>query len=176
MKKKNWIQFLKKTLIIFVIVVFSVFSSGVLVSIHECCKAHHHLCCDEHHELEDHEHLAYYNDEYTPQTCSTETENDCEPSVNEEELLADVCACQNHSHCFIVTYLIKITDNFVGSSILKDNIKSPDPINLLVSIINDQLDLSHKNNEPQEVIFSPPTLKLVGSNFINFTSQRVFYA
>jgi len=176
MKKKNWIQVLKKSTLIFVMVVFAVFSSGVLVSIHECCKAHHHLCCDQHTKDENDPHLALYNEEHHSDCCASETEQDCQPSVSKEELLTNVCACQNHAHCFILTYLIKITDNFVGSPLLKDNIKSPTPIDLLASILNDQLDLIHPNKEPQKVLLNPPTLKLVGANFINFTSQRVYYA
>lgn len=176
MNKKNWIQFIKKSIVIFVMVVFSVFSSGVLVSIHECCKAHHHLCCNEHHEHENHDQVAFFNDDYDSHCCASDLEKDCEPSLNEEELLTDVCACQNHSHCFIVTYLIKITDNFVGSDLLKNHIKSPTPILLFASVLNEQLVLLQLNQVYEEVIFSPPTLKLVGTNFINFTSQRVYYA
>lgn len=157
-------------------VVFSIFSSGVLVSIHECCKDHHHLCCEDHHESDDHQHVAFYSDEIHSGFCATSSEEDCTPAVKEEEFLTDIHSCSNHSHCFIVTYLIKITDNFVGSDLLKNQIKSPSSIDLFASIFNDEFDLMHLIQEPENYIFNPPSLNLVGANFINFTSQRVYYA
>lgn len=164
MKKKNWIQFLKKTLIMFVIVVFSVFSTGFLVSIHECCQLHKHEVCEIHQPNE-----ASHKD------CSSETDHESGCCASEPTEL-DGCVCDTHDHCLIMTILIKITDNFVASDFLKNQLKSPTPILLFTSILNDQLDLMVPKNEPKDPVFTPPTLKLVGSNFINFTSQRVYYA
>ncbi len=176
MKKKNWIQFLKKTLIIFVMVVFSVFSTGFLVSIHECCHAHKHEVCKVHQPNE-----ASHND------CSSETDHEsscCEnkslpissQTAEDEFNHSEGCSCDTPNHCLVLTFLIKITDNFVVSDLLKTQLKSPTPIALFNQDLNDIENDSLLGENAHEHIYAPPKNHLVGKVFIIFTSQRVYYA
>lgn len=176
MKKKNWIQFLKKTLIIFVMVVFAVFSTGFLVSIHECCHAHKHEVCKVHQPDE-----VQHSDctsEIDPESNCCEKESMPNSSQTSENKVnhSDGCPCDNHDHCLVLTFLIKITDNFVVSDLLKDQLKSPTPI----ALFNQEFNNIERNSLIEEhadaFIYSPPKIHLGGKNFINFTSQRVYYA
>jgi hypothetical protein len=101
---------------------FLVLSSGVVITIHECCHKHHHVKSDHKHCHEDKLFLKI-KDEFTK---------------SERSFVA-----------------FPLVETVLFSSIQLDNICIATP---------------HFQNS------TPPLLKLVGVNFINFTSQRVFYS
>lgn len=176
MKKKNWIEFLRKTLIIFVMIIFSIFSTGFLVSIHECCHSHHHEVCKIHDHSEVESHVPLSELEHNEGCCENESvAYPIKTSHNKAEHI-EGCSCDSHNHCLILTFLIKITDNFVVSDLLKNQLKSPTPIALFNQDLNNIENESLLGENAHEYIYSPPKIHLVGKTFIIFTSQRVYYA
>lgn len=157
-------------------VMFFTFSTGVMVNIHESCKAHHHLCCDEHHECEDSHSVSFYK---------SNSHTECEKSATNEELLttldhdhleSDIEACSNHSHCFLITYLLKITDQYMGVDYTSSQLKTVIPIQLFLN--DDVVSLTVKLPEIEilRTGIDPPKRFENSQEFIKFTSQRVLYA
>lgn len=176
MKKKKLVQLMKQMLTIFILVVFVTFSTGVMVTIHECCKAHHHLCCDEHHENENTQSLSFYNSEKHAECDMAKVDDDLMTTLDHDALETEVSECSNHSHCFVVSYLIKITDNFVITEYNKDQVKTPSPIVLFENQLLTNIELDVPYSELEILKVGPPLLLQSSKAFINFTSQRIFYA
>jgi hypothetical protein len=99
-----------------------VLSSGVVITIHECCHKHHHV------------------------------KND-------------------HNHCNEDKLFIKIKDEFTKT----ERIVTFFPVTETVLFFSIQLPLV-ETQTPHFQNGVPPLLQLVGVNFINFTSQRIFYS
>lgn len=176
MKKKKLIQLMKQMLTIFILVVFVTFSTGVMVTIHECCKTHHHLCCDKHHENENAQSVSFYNSEEHSECDLSKVDDGLMTTLDDDQLEAEVDECSNHSHCFIITYLIKITDNFVVTEFNKDQVKSPAPLVLFENQLLTNIDLDVPFSELEILKVGPPLPIKSAKAFLNFTSQRIYYA
>ncbi len=176
MKKKKLVQLMKQMLTIFILVVFVTFSTGVMVTIHECCKAHHHLCCEKHHEDENTQSLSFYNSEEHTECDLSKVDDELMTTLDHDDADAEVNECSNHSHCFVITYLIKITDNFVISEYNKDQVKTPSPIVLFENQLLKDIQLDIPFSEIDIFKVGPPLLLKSAKAFLNFTSQRIYYA
>jgi len=118
---------MKKKLCNVFIILFSAFffvlSSGVVITLHECCTKHHH-------------------------------------------------AKNEHNHCRETKIFIKIEDEFIKSETTHFPFLLVETASFLPISIHEVF----KKTTPLFLHPIPPLLKLVGVNFVNFTSQRVFYS
>jgi hypothetical protein len=174
MKKSRFSEFLNLITTLFILVVFVIFSTGVVVNIHESCKNHHHLCCDNHHESDNVQALAFY---------SSTDHILCDISLEKDEILTtldhdhidkEITSCGNHTHCFLITYILKISDAYFGVDNSNYQLKSILPIQMFANISH--LELQIEASEMENNNFKPPKRFESGIAFINFTSQRLHYA
>jgi len=118
---------MKKKLCHLFIILFSAFflvlSSGVVITLHECCTKHHH-------------------------------------------------AKNEHNHCHETKIFIKIEDEFIKNETTYFSFSLVETISCFSISIDDIFE----RVTPRFLYAVPPLLKLVGVNFVNFTSQRVFYS
>jgi len=98
-------------------------SSGVVITLHECCTKHQH-------------------------------------------------AKNEHSHCHETKILIKLEEEFIKKETAHFSFLSIKTVSFLYV----PTDIIFEKITPHFQYAIPPLLKLVGVNFINFTSQRVFYS
>ena len=77
-----------------------------------------------------------------------------------------------HIHCHETKVYVKIQDEFTKSETVHFSFQLAETVWFLSVPI---LDVFEKTT-PKFQYFDPPLLKLVGVNFINFTSQRVLYS
>ena len=176
MTKRKTYRILNQFITLFTGVVFFIFSTGVLVNIHESCKTLHHLCCEEHHECED---------LHSVSLIPSDSHDACKTSILEDPLLttldhdhldSEVEACSNHSHCFLITYLLKISDQYMGVDYTSSQLKTVIPIQLFLN--DDVVSLTVKLPEIEilRTGIDPPKRFENSQEFIKFTSQRVLYA
>jgi hypothetical protein len=100
-----------------------VLSSGIVITLHECCTKHHH------------------------------TKNE-------------------HNHCHETKIFIKIEDDFIKSEATHFSPSEVEKVLFFSISINHIFEII----TPHFLYSIPPLLKFVGVNFVNFTSQRVFYS
>jgi hypothetical protein len=176
MKKGKTFKIINQFLTLFTGVVFFVFSTGVLVNIHESCKTFHHLCCEEHHECED---------LHSVSLIPTDPHESCKTSILEDPLLttldhdhldSEVEACSNHSHCFLITYLLKISDQYMGVDYASSLVKTVTPIQLFFNDDVVSLRVKIPEIEIHKTGIDPPKRFENSQEYIKFTSQRVLYA
>jgi len=118
---------MKKKLCNLFIILFSTFffvlSSGVVITLHECCTKHHH-------------------------------------------------AKNEHNHCHETKIFIKIEGEFIKSETTHFPFLLVETASFLPISIHEVL----KKTIPLFLHPIPPLLKLVGANFLDFTSQRIYYS
>jgi len=81
-------------------------------------------------------------------------------------------AKNDHRHCHETKLLIKIEENFIKSKPTQISI----PVVETVLFFTVQIHHTFEIITPHFQYTIPPLIKLTGVNFINFTSQRVFYS
>lgn len=81
-------------------------------------------------------------------------------------------AKKEHNHCHETKIFIKIEDDFIKSESV--HFSSPVVENVLFSAVSVKNVFEIVTPHFQYAI--PPLLKFVGVNFVNFTSQRIFYS
>jgi hypothetical protein len=81
-------------------------------------------------------------------------------------------AKNEHNHCHEIKVFLKIKDGFIKS---KTTLSSFSPVETILFSPN-QIHHVFEIVTPYFRYAVPPLLKLVGVNFVNFTSQRVFYS
>ena len=77
-----------------------------------------------------------------------------------------------HVHCHETKVYLKIQDEFTKSETVHFSFQLAESVWFLSDQIHDIFEIT----TPHFQYFAPPLLKLVGVNFVNFTSQRVFYS
>ncbi len=176
MKKGRTYKIINQIVTLFTVVLFFTFSSGVLVNIHESCKTYHHLCCEEHHECEDLHSVSLIPSD-THEACKTSIlEDPLLTTLDHDHLESEVEACSNHSHCFLITYLLKISDQYMGVDYASSQVKTASPIQLFLNEDIVSLTIKIPEIEILKIAIDPPKRFENSREFIKFTSQRVLYA
>lgn len=177
MKKKKTLDVLKQITTLVVLVVFITFSSGVMVTIHECCKIHQHDCCEHHSISEADLKIEESQIAISENTlCQHSFDQNLRATLEKDHIKTDLNKCSHHSHCLILTYIIKITDHFVVPEVNKDQFKVPVALVLFAHQLFDLLDLTPSCFPLEHQKGSPPLVLKTAKIFLDFTSQRIFYA
>lgn len=175
MKQKKMLDVVKQITTLVVLVVFITFSSGVMVTIHECCKIHQHNCCEDHSHAE----LIITDSDINlseSTSCEHDLDQNLKATLEHDHIKTDLNKCSNHAHCLILTYIIKITDHFIIPDFNKDQIKVPVTLVLFANQLFDVFDLDTLYYQIDTKKESPPLLVRSSKLFLDFTSQRIYYA
>lgn len=169
------LDIVKQITTLVVLVVFVTFSSGVMVTIHECCKIHQHNCCDDH----THSEIVMTDSDLSlseNSSCHHVLDQNLKETLEQEHIKTDLNKCSNHAHCLILTYIIKITDHFITPDFTKDQLKVPVAMELFAFELFDVFNLDPLYYQLDTQKESPPILVKTAELFLDFTSQRIYYA
>jgi hypothetical protein len=147
MKNKRVYKILSHVITMVVMLIFFVFSSGIMVTVHVCTESHDHICSTSRHSI----YLLIHEHHHTG--CESEECHACS-SVDEEH-----SHCTMHSHCSLVSHLIKISD----------------PIDLFNEPIV-EISSVPASFEQMSTDIDRPSIRAGSPDFIHFISQRVLYA
>lgn len=163
MKNKRVYKILSHVITMVVMLIFFVFSSGIMVTVHVCTESHDHICSTSRHSI----YLLIHEHHHTG--CESEECHSCS-SVDEEH-----SHCTMHSHCSLVSHLIKITDSYKVDDLSEDYHLTCDPIDLFNEPIV-EISSVPASFEQMSTDIDPPSIRAGSPDFIHFISQRVLYA
>ena len=150
MKKK-----LVNLFMLFLLTIYFVFSSGIIVSFHYCCKSH---CCIE------------------STTTSCCKDNDCDDKTHDADFACDVSTITCQQHCSDTQFYLKIVDNYDTNEKLS--------LVHQTSFIR-EIYVKHPNNNElpsccgaalkrNDLLLSHPVIQ--GDSFLKFSQQFIDYA